>query len=320
MAEVDEFSAVDEYDPLLEADPDEPAIDTTSEVEPPPFPVDAYEGVADVPPEDPPPDEGDAGETEALSISDDEQEALAAAKPKQAKRRRVVRFQRTLKRGSVGPDVLALKRALHRANAYAIKPKGKITNQFGAACEVGVKKFQQRHKLAADGIYGIRTHRALIRYYDAFGALLMSRAPQTQGIVNLRERVVSEAIWGYNNAWRIYYAQVRPYYDRGHALPQTLDCSSFSTVVYKRAGAPDPNHFLYNGLGYTGTLSAHGIWVASSQARPGDLVFYGSGFPWHHVAIYVGNGRVVSHGSNSGPHLCYMDYRSDRGQIRSYLP
>jgi hypothetical protein len=67
----------------------------------------------------------------------------------------------------------------------------------------------------------------------------------------------------------------------------------------------------------TGTLCQHGHAVASPQ--PGDLVFYGSGAPWHHVAVYVGGGRVVSHGSEGGPFLEAMDYRGDRGQIRRYV-
>jgi peptidoglycan hydrolase-like protein with peptidoglycan-binding domain len=236
------------------------------------------------------------------------------------KRRRVVQLKRTMKKGAIGIDVVSLKRALRRADCF---PKqGELTRQYGKKTIAGVKAFQKECGLPTDGIYGPRTHRKLMRQYDAWGALLMSRSPGPEAATDIRQKVVAEALWGYNNQYRISYEQVRPMrsLNKGHRLPQVADCSEFATVVYKRAGAPDPNRFLYNGAGYTGTLAQHGIFVARSQARPGDLVFYGSGFPWHHVAIYVGQGRVVSLGSDSGPNLCDVDYRSDRGAIRSYLP
>jgi hypothetical protein len=148
----------------------------------------------------------------------------------------------------------------------------------------------------------------------------MSLSIGPDATTGMRQRVLSEALWGYNNRYSIHYAQIRPYRDVGHQLPQTMDCSAFATLCYKHAGAPDPNGMLYSGFGYTGTLSAHGLLVATSQARVGDLVFYGNGWPYEHVAIYAGYGRVVSHGSEGGPYLCHMDYRWDRRAIRSYLP
>jgi cell wall-associated NlpC family hydrolase len=94
------------------------------------------------------------------------------------------------------------------------------------------------------------------------------------------------------------------------------DCSSLATGCYFIAGLLDPNNLHYNGQGYTGTLAVHGKWV--SVPEPGDLVLYGWGFPYHHVAIYVGGGRVVSHGSESGPLLLYTRYRSDLAMFRRY--
>ena len=110
-------------------------------------------------------------------------------------------------------------------------------------------------------------------------------------------------------------------------VPEWEDCSSFATWTYFVAGAPDPNGAGYNGSGYTGTLSRHGRRLGgegssrSQQlklAQPGDLVFYGPGWPWGHVSIYIGGGQVVSHGTESGPNRTPIDYRSDRGQIRTY--
>ena len=303
--------------------PDEPDGEEDEEL------VEAYESVGDVPAEEPPPDEGDAG---PIGVEGNKPPPTAAAPeedvadekpPKEAtraKRRRVVQFKRTLKKGARGPDVVAVKRALRRAKCYRIKP---ASAQLGPKAVTAIKKFQKQHKLKADGVYGVRTHRALMRYFDNYGALLMSRAPEPQTFTtSIRQRILAEALWGYNNRYRIWYSQVRPMRARnkGHRLPQTMDCSEFATLVYKRAGASDPNGMLFNGYGYTGTLGARGRFVALSQARPGDLVFYGRGHPWHHVAVYVGHNRVVSHGSDGAPYLCHIDYRGDRGAIRAYLP
>lgn len=59
-------------------------------------------------------------------------------------------------------------------------------------------------------------------------------------------------------------------------------------------------------------------WVHDPCCDP-DLVFYGSSrSSISHVAIYVGGGNVVSHGSDPVRH-CSMNYRSDLQEIRSYL-
>jgi cell wall-associated NlpC family hydrolase len=103
-------------------------------------------------------------------------------------------------------------------------------------------------------------------------------------------------------------------------VPAWEDCSSFATWCYWAAGAPDPNGLGYNGFGYTGTQILCGRETA--EPRPGDLCFYG---PLRdritHVAIYVGNGRVVSHGRERGPELYgSISYRPDLQQIRAYVP
>ena len=234
--------------------------------------------------------------------------------------RRVVPLRRTLRRGDHGPDVIGLKRALTRAKCY--KARETLTNNYGPACEQAVKTFQKRKKLAVDGVYGRQTHRRLRPYYDAYAALLMHRAPkQAAPGLTLRGKIVNEAVWGYNARAAIHYVQFRPMrtLHAGHILPQSCDCSEFATTCYYRSGGPDPNARGYDGLGYTGTLASNGLVVSTGNARPGDLVFYGGGWPWEHVAVYVGHGRVVSHGSEGGPYLVSMDYRGDRGAIRSYV-
>jgi cell wall-associated NlpC family hydrolase len=70
--------------------------------------------------------------------------------------------------------------------------------------------------------------------------------------------------------------------------------------------------------GYTGTLLQHGKLVRYRKAI-GDLVIYGNGPPGKHVAIYVGHGMVISHGSEAGPFHLPWNYRRDVMQTRRYI-
>jgi cell wall-associated NlpC family hydrolase len=80
--------------------------------------------------------------------------------------------------------------------------------------------------------------------------------------------------------------------------PEYSDCSSFVTWIYWTLFG-NGNDFM-NGEGwsggYTGTLDQHGTQVPMSvnDLQIGDLCFYYH--PMHHVAIYVGGGKVVTHG------------------------
>lgn len=237
-------------------------------------------------------------------------------------RRRIIPLKRTLKRGAVGSDCRAVKRALVRAKCMDPPARGKVfNNQYGQFAVNGVKAFQKKNRLPADGIYGPRTHKKLMIYFDSVGARWMSLAPAPELGGSRRQRVVTEATWYYNRRGSVHYRQSRPFpVNAGHRLPITIDCSAFATICYKLAGASDPNGLGFSGQGYTGTLAAHGRSVSLAAARPGDLVFYGRGYPYEHVAVYVGHNRVISHGSEGGPYLCSVDYRRDRRVIRSYLP
>jgi len=100
--------------------------------------------------------------------------------------------------------------------------------------------------------------------------------------------------------------------------PPFSDCSSAATWCYWTTYGSGPD-FL-NGqnwkAGYTGTLTSHGKVVQIASAQPGDLCFYGN--PVSHVAIYIGDGKVVSHGSDPVS-LVVVKYRSDYSHTRSYL-
>ena len=101
--------------------------------------------------------------------------------------------------------------------------------------------------------------------------------------------------------------------------PAWEDCSSFATWCYWAAGAPDPNGLDYNGFGLHGHAGAARQDHASSRG-PATSSFYGGGVRSRRTSpVYVGNGKVVSHGSEPGPYLLGIDYRSDRSQVASYV-
>ncbi len=74
-------------------------------------------------------------------------------------------------------------------------------------------------------------------------------------------------------------------YRWGGTDPATgLDCSGLTQLVYRRLGVELPR--------VAADQARAGTAVASlAQARPGDLVFFGS--PAHHVGIYVGDGKMI---------------------------
>ena len=80
-----------------------------------------------------------------------------------------------------------------------------------------------------------------------------------------------------------------PYVWGGTSLTNGIDCSGFTMQVYARYGVSLPHH--------AASQPACGKRISPSEARPGDLFFYGSGSSIGHVGIYIGNGQIV-HASN----------------------
>lgn len=75
----------------------------------------------------------------------------------------------------------------------------------------------------------------------------------------------------------------------GTSLTNGTDCSGFTMSIYAHYGYSIPRTSSAQ-AGYTRTIS-------SSEARPGDLFFYGKGGSVSHVAMYIGGGLVI-HASN----------------------
>jgi len=142
-----------------------------------------------------------------------------------------------------------------------------------------------------------------------------------------RQGIVAAAMWAVNSKQFIKYSQspsrwsgitsrVCPY----SKVPPITDCSAFVTWLFWSAFG-NGNDFL-NGqrwtAGYTGTMGSHGTPVSLANARPGDVVLYGSS-PYNHATLYVGNNQVVSFGADGPAKLLPINYRGDY-HVRSYLP
>lgn len=107
--------------------------------------------------------------------------------------------------------------------------------------------------------------------------------------------------------------------------PNYADCSSLATWCLwnglSHYGVRDTVNGCAWKAGYTGTMLQHGKRVVHREnVLRGDLALYGvPGTTGKHVAICVGGGKVISHGSEAGPFLLPIDYRSDLMQIRRYI-
>ncbi len=71
----------------------------------------------------------------------------------------------------------------------------------------------------------------------------------------------------------------------GTSLTNGVDCSGFTMRIYEKYGIYLPHS--------SSAQSGYGTKIDPSEAKPGDLFFYGNGSGINHVAMYIGNGQVV---------------------------
>ena len=98
----------------------------------------------------------------------------------------------------------------------------------------------------------------------------------------------------------------------GTSLTNGVDCSGFTMRVMEKFGVSLPH--------YSGSQAQMGKKVSSANMQPGDLIFYaGCSGKVNHVAIYIGNGRIVHAASRrSGIKTSTWNYRTPVA-IRSML-
>lgn len=146
-----------------------------------------------------------------------------------------------------------------------------------------------------------------------------------------RQLAVSAAKLGVAHEPEIHYTQMSGRWEgidkklkayRGE-YPTEADCSAFTTWCIWNGldhyGVRDTVNGTRWTSGYTGTQKTHGKPVnLRINWRSGDLVHYGAS-TGSHVAIYIGGGKVISHGSEGGPMVLSWDYRSDFAETRRYI-
>ncbi|MGN0466702.1 MAG: NlpC/P60 family protein [Lachnospiraceae bacterium] len=101
----------------------------------------------------------------------------------------------------------------------------------------------------------------------------------------------------------------------GTSLTSGADCSGFVQAIYKKYGVNIPRVSRAQAQG--------GKTISKSQLKKGDLIFYGYGSYINHVAMYIGDGKVIN-ASNSAPYpiggvkIVKYDYRKPVKMV-SYL-
>ncbi|MDF2539189.1 MAG: hypothetical protein K0S76_2210 [Herbinix sp.] len=122
---------------------------------------------------------------------------------------------------------------------------------------------------------------------------LSSNASDTSGTSSLRSNIINYAKRFLGN----------PYEWGGTSLTNGTDCSGFTQSVLENYGIYIPRT--------SRAQASSGRRVSVSNIKPGDLVFYSKNGTINHVALYIGNGRVISASSPStGIRITDLYYRT----------
>lgn len=125
--------------------------------------------------------------------------------------------------------------------------------------------------------------------YDAIGGVVEQYAVERQNS-SIRQKIVNYALQFVGNSY-VY---------GGNDPHSGVDCSGFSRYIL--------SHIAGVNLDRTSSSQSHqGTSVSIDNARQGDLIFYGSSSGVNHVAIYMGNGKVV-HASNEKTGITVSDW------------
>ena len=124
-------------------------------------------------------------------------------------------------------------------------------------------------------------------------AMTMTEVRYGNGVSDVRVDLISYATQFVGN----------PYVWGGTSLTNGADCSGFTLSIFAKYGVYLP---------HSSKAQANcGTRISASEAKPGDLFFYGSGSSISHVAIYIGNGQIVHASSTkTGIKISNAFYRS----------
>jgi cell wall-associated NlpC family hydrolase len=102
-----------------------------------------------------------------------------------------------------------------------------------------------------------------------------------------------------------------PYVWGGTSLTKGADCSGFTQSVFKDKGIKIPRT--------SRSQAASGKKISINKVKPADLIFYRKNGIINHVAIYIGDGKVISASSKkNGIRITEYDYR-DPYKAVSYM-
>lgn len=149
----------------------------------------------------------------------------------------------------------------------ATMPKGEeleIVAETGAWVQVNI-----------DGEYGYVSAEYVTCETRLTDAMTLAEARFGEGVSDVRVDLVSYATQFVGN----------PYVWGGTSLTRGADCSGFVLSVYAKYGIYLPHS--------SRAQANYGTRVSTSELKPGDLLFYGSGKNISHVAIYIGGGQIV---------------------------
>ena len=124
-------------------------------------------------------------------------------------------------------------------------------------------------------------------------AMTMTEIRYGEGISNVRVDMMQYACQFIGNR----------YVWGGTSLTGGVDCSGFTMRIYEKYGIYLPHS--------SSAQSGYGTKIDPSEAKPGDLFFYGNGGGINHVAMYIGNGQIVHASSvKTGIKISNAYYRS----------
>lgn len=192
--------------------------------------------------------------------------------------------------------------------------KGAINNTDGLATLSAIAQ----GGWATDGSYLMKLHAA----YETFGknyqwldqeAITKHGTSPYKAELNVNDSIValpkkqSQATIRSSNRNKIVeLAKSRigvPYIWGGRDWETGMDCSGLTMLVYQRIGIDLPPT--------AETQSSAVKRIEQDQAKPGDLVFWGPTGQSHHVAIYIGDGKIIEEpqpGETCKENTLYGDY------------
>ncbi len=133
---------------------------------------------------------------------------------------------------------------------------------------------------------------------------IVGKKPTVQTKDNVKTPVTKNTTADLRNKIVVYAKKFEgnPYVFGGTSLTRGADCSGFAQAVFKDNGIKIPRTSKQQAAG--------GKEISIDKIKPADLIFYGEKGAINHVAIYIGDGQVISASSKkTGIRLTEYNYR-----------